>query len=262
MDIWDSHKLLLFIAFVIPGFITLKVYELLTPTAHRDSAGQLIDAVAFSCINYAILLAPIYLIETHHVREKHPAATLVFYLFVVLLAPVGWPILWKLLRKTPLALKYLPHPTGKAWDHVFGDKKVRHWVVITHRDGTRVGGRYDTNSFASSAPHPEQLYLQETWHVNADGGFDRIKESTAGIIVNVADVACVEFFQMEPEVGGERREDQREERRLRDREEGLSTEPAEARTGSRRMDADQRLSASSEAPAEKTLTQSAVEPAS
>jgi hypothetical protein len=45
MDIWQTDKLVLFIAFVVPGFVALKTYELLIPRAPRESAQQLIDAV-------------------------------------------------------------------------------------------------------------------------------------------------------------------------------------------------------------------------
>ena len=71
MDIWDANKLLLFIAFVIPGFVSLKTYELLFPGAPKESDKLLIDAVAYSSINYALLLWPIYSIETHQVRQSH-----------------------------------------------------------------------------------------------------------------------------------------------------------------------------------------------
>ena len=60
MDIWDVNKLILFIAFAVPGFISIKVYELLSPRMAKDSSQQLIDAVAYSSINYALLIWPVY----------------------------------------------------------------------------------------------------------------------------------------------------------------------------------------------------------
>lgn len=56
MDIWTVDKLVLFIAFIVPGFVSLKAYELLAPRVTKESTQQLIDAVAYSSINYAILL--------------------------------------------------------------------------------------------------------------------------------------------------------------------------------------------------------------
>lgn len=76
MDIWSLDKLALFIAFVIPGFITMKVYGLLAATGHRDSSQQLIDAVAYSCLNYAVLAFPILALESSNAKGSR--ALLVF----------------------------------------------------------------------------------------------------------------------------------------------------------------------------------------
>jgi Family of unknown function (DUF6338) len=69
MDIWEADKLVLFFAFVVPGFVSLKTYELLFPSAARETSALLIDAIAYSCINYAILIWPIYSIETSGVKK-------------------------------------------------------------------------------------------------------------------------------------------------------------------------------------------------
>lgn len=142
MDIWDINKLLLFIGFVIPGFISLKVYELLFPSATKESAKQLIDAVAYSSINYALLLWPIYEIETSHIRSSHPTAYIFFYFFVLFIAPVVWACLLKRLRTTQYFQRILPHPTAKPWDYVFGQRRP-YWIIVTLKDGKQIAGKYD-----------------------------------------------------------------------------------------------------------------------
>lgn len=196
MDIWAPDKLLLFIGFVIPGFITLKVYELLVPTAPRESSKQLIDAIAYSCINYAILFAPIYWVETHAARLTHPVPYVIFYVFVLLAAPATWPCLWLWWRTTQLSQRFLAHPTGKPWDHVFKQRK-HYWIVATLRDGTKIGGRYADSSFVSSAPAEEQIYLEEAWELNGDGGFHRCRDKSCGIIIMGSDLVSVELFAQE-----------------------------------------------------------------
>ena len=59
VDIWMEDKLLLFILFVVPGFVSVKAYELLFPSEAIASKEKLVDAVAYSCVNYALLF-PIY----------------------------------------------------------------------------------------------------------------------------------------------------------------------------------------------------------
>jgi hypothetical protein len=195
MDIWDANKLILFIAFVVPGFVGLKAYELLAPRATKDVAQQLIDAIAYSCINYALLLWPIYHVELTNLRATSQSVYVAFYVFVLLVAPVVWACLLRWARSTQFIQSTLPHPTGKPWDYVFGQRK-RYWVVVTLKDGKRIGGRYDSRSFASSAPCPEQLFLEEAWNINEDGGFDRARTNSAGILILSADMMTVEFFNV------------------------------------------------------------------
>ena len=195
MDIWDANKLVLFIAFVVPGFISLKTYALLFPSTPKDSAQQLIDAVAYSSINYALLLLPIYEVEVHAVRTSYPNLYVAFYVFVLLGAPVLWAVLLRWLRFTQFIQSALPHPTGKPWDFVFGQRK-RLWVVVALKDGKRIGGLYDSKSFASSAPNPEQIYLQESWELNGDGGLERVRTDSAGIMILTSDIVSLEFFNV------------------------------------------------------------------
>lgn len=195
MDIWNADKLLLFIAFVIPGFVSLKTYDLLFPGAPKETDKRLIDAVAYSSINYALLLWPIYEIETHSVREHHPTAYVLFYVFVLLFAPVFWAFALKLLRTTDWVQRSMPHPTAKPWDYVFSLRKP-YWIIVTLKDGKRIAGRYDTASFASSSPAPEQLYLEEHWVLNDDGGFERPRTGTEGILILSAEILSVEFFKL------------------------------------------------------------------
>lgn len=195
MDIWAANKLLLFIAFVIPGFVSLKTYELLFPAATKESDKLLIDAVAYSSINYALLLWPIYEIETHSVREVYPTAYVLFYVFVLFIAPIFWAYVTKRLRSTEFFQQSIPHPTAKPWDYVFAQRKP-YWVIVTLKDGKQFAGKYDAASFASSAPAPEQLYLEEAWVLNTDGGFERQRNETAGIIILSSEIITVEFFNV------------------------------------------------------------------
>lgn len=193
MNIWDENKLLLFIGFVVPGFIAIKAYELIFPSRHIDSSKQIVDAVAYSCLNYTLLLWPIFLVESGTLRVEHPNLYILFYVFVLFAAPILWVVLWKYLRERTLIQKIIPHPTQKPWDFVFGQRQC-HWVVITLKNGEKVAGMYGPNSFASSAPFDEQIYLEEEWVLNDDDGFERPVEQSSGVIVLSSEIVTVEFF--------------------------------------------------------------------
>lgn len=193
MNIFDQDKLILFLMFVIPGFVCLKTYELISPsTTIRDSSKQIVDAVAYSCINYGLLFSPIAAVQGLKVFEEHGNLYFVFYFFVLFIFPVILVFSWRWLRTTRIVLKAAPHPTGRPWDFVFSQKD-EYWVRVTLKNGTVIGGKYSTHSFASSAPDQEQIYLEERWILNDKGVFKRPVNRTAGIILLSSEISHVEL---------------------------------------------------------------------
>lgn len=193
MDILGNNRLALFIVFVVPGFIAIKVYDLLSPSSQIDSSKQLIDAVSYSCLNYAILIWPIFLIESEGVKASHPQLYILFYMVVLFFSPVLLATGWKFLREIEWIQKFVPHPTQKPWDYVFSQRKT-YWVIVTLKNGEKIAGMYGPESFASSAPSEEQIYLEEQWILNHEGGFDRPAEQTSGIIILSSEIRSVEFI--------------------------------------------------------------------
>ena len=89
--------------------------------------------------------------------------------------------------------KYVIHPVSKPWDYVFG-KKQSYWVIVHLNDGRRIGGRFDTNSFASTDPAKEQIYLEELWNLDENGGFAKRVDRTGGIIISEDSILAVELL--------------------------------------------------------------------
>lgn len=193
MDIWDTSKLVLFVAFVIPGFVSLKTYELLFLSTPKDTSSQLIDAVAYSCLNYAILFPVIYYVNAYEVGTTSPIVFALLCLIVLFVSPIVWVCSLRAVRCSNLLQRWLPHPTEKPWDYVFS-KRDPYWVIVTMKDGKKLAGKYGYNSFSSSGTTKEQIYFEETWVLNADGGFDRPKETTAGTLIVSSDIDSIEFF--------------------------------------------------------------------
>jgi len=196
MDIWEIDKLLIFLIFVIPGFISLKTYDLLVPNSNEDSSKRLIDAISYSCINYAILFVPIIFIEKKPLFDSDPILYALFYIFVVFVSPIIIACIWKKLRSSKKFQDVMPHPTKKPWDYVFSNRKC-FWVIVELKDGRKIAGKYADKSFSSSYPENDQLYLEETWKLNKDGGFKRKRERSAGIIIVSDEISTIELFNME-----------------------------------------------------------------
>lgn len=193
MDIWDENKLVLFIVFVVPGFIAMKVYRLLSPSSQIDTSNQIIDAISYSCLFFGICTVPIYYMESSDFWIKHPVFYLLSYFILLFCIPILLTCIWKRVRTADWVQKFVPHPTEKPWDFVFFQRK-NYWVIVTLKNGKKIGGWYGSNSFASSAPSEEQIFLEEEWILNDNDRFERKADQTSGIIILSSDIQTVEFF--------------------------------------------------------------------
>lgn len=194
MDIWQVDKLVLFLILFIPGFISIKIYDLLIPGEKRDFTKSLFEVIGYSALNFAALSWLIITIHEKKLYELQPKLYFIFLLLILFIAPILWPIIvLKLLTWKPIA-KYIIHPIQKPWDYLFG-KKESFWMIVHLKDGRKIGGRYDTNSFASSYPADEQIYLEEVWKLDENGKFIETIDRTKGILILNKDISSIELFQ-------------------------------------------------------------------
>ena len=192
MNIWDTDKLILFIAFFIPGFISIKVYELFIPSEKKNAQHVILDAVTYSCINYAIFSWLLFLDIHYNLHQKAPVVHSLILLLILFASPVLLALFYMWLRKSKIIREYIPHPIQKPWDYFFGKQKS-YWVIIELNDGTKVGGIYDNDSFASSYPAEEQIYLQQVWEIEGRK-FKKPIDRSRGLIVSGKDIKHIEFF--------------------------------------------------------------------
>ncbi|HCH3750668.1 hypothetical protein CGH28_18460 [Vibrio parahaemolyticus] len=192
MSIWETDKLIIFIAFVIPGFISLKVYSIFIANTNRDTSKQVIDAVAYSCINYAICFPLLMATMNEKFLQSHEYWFLLSSLYMILINPILLSLIWLKVRKSKIIKGNSLHPVGKPWDYVFSQEQP-YWVKVTLKNGEVLGGKYSDKSFASSAPNEEQIYLEETWILSETGKFERAKNGTAGIIILASEISHVEL---------------------------------------------------------------------
>ena len=192
MELLDQNKIWLFILFVTPGFVCLKLYEIFFPSAKTPSQ-QMIDLVAHSVINYAILSIPIVLFLQSKYRES-----LILYVsfgvFCIFIFPVLLAVGVKFVRNTNFMQNHMPHPVDSAWNYYFSQRQACYLIVV-FKDGARVGGFFGPNSFATNTPGPMQLYVEREWVLNDEGAFEREAESSKGLLLLMADVVRIEFFE-------------------------------------------------------------------
>lgn len=202
MDILQEQKIIMFLIFFVPGFISLKIYDLIVPRTERDFSKSIFEVVTYSSFNYAGLFWLILIIHSNNFYDEHRLAYYLTMTLIVFIFPVLWPILIYMLLSSKTINKLGLYPTiPKPWDYVFG-KRESFWIIIHLKDGAKIGGVYNTDSFASSYPKDEQIYIEEIWNIDEEGKFMTRKDHTAGAIISSKDIAVIELFksrQMENE---------------------------------------------------------------
>lgn len=193
MDIWQIDKLILFLIFFVPGFISIKVYSLLFAHEKRDFSKDLLEAIGYSALNFAALCWLIIPIHSSDFYMHHKVWYVVFLFVILFIAPMSWPFIFSKIITWKPVKKHTVHPIKKPWDYVFS-KKESYWVIVHLKDGRRIGGRFDTDSFASSYPSEEQIYLEEVWELDDNGGFVGAIDRSKGVIVLGQNIMAVELF--------------------------------------------------------------------
>lgn len=187
-------NLILFFAFVFPGFLSMRVWSLLHPSKTANLKDSFLDAVAFSIVNFVIFFYPISLLGDPGFVKDNLLLTYLFVTIIFFAAPILWPaILLHILRrisKRGIILDLFP----SAWDYFFG-KKQGCWVIVHLKDGRRIGGLFDSESFASSFPREGSIYIQELWQLDASGNFSAKVPQTLGAVFHAGEYSLIELFE-------------------------------------------------------------------
>lgn len=191
MPEWTQDRLFLFLLFFVPGFISIKIYDLLVPSERRDFQSTLAEAIGYSAVNFAVLLPIVAAVYGYGSLKSLWAQVATAYL-ILLAAPLVWPFLFLRMIRPRFAAVFV-NPVPKPWGVVCRDLGES-WIIVHMSDGRRIGGRYARGSQASSYPADEQIYVKEVWRLDEDGRFLEPIERTGGIILSMKDVQAVEFF--------------------------------------------------------------------
>ena len=194
MKIWEVDKLFLFLIFFIPGFISIKIFDLIVPSERRDFSKSLFEAIGYSSLNFALLSWLIILIHSGDFYLRNKIWYFLFLILILFIMPAIWPLLFRLLSTWPPLCRHIIHPLPKPWDFVFGNRRA-YWVIVNLKDGRKIGGVYGPNSFSSSYPAEEQIYLEQVWKLDEKGRFLEPVERSEGIIILGSELSSIELFE-------------------------------------------------------------------
>ena len=187
-------KILLFALFFVPGFIYLKAYRLFIADIKTDFSKDLYEAMGFSFINGIVFSYPLYLINSTDFISKYTFLYFFILFCIVILAPIFWALLFHCISKKSWFNKYMINPTKSTWD-LFFSKRESYFIIVTLKNGSKIGGKYGLNSISSTYPCPKEIYIEEVWKLNdKNNGLDKIIEQTEGILITENEISTIEFF--------------------------------------------------------------------
>lgn len=195
MKFFDIEAIKLIIVFFVPGFISIKIYDLLVPTEKRDFSKSVLEVISYSCINFALLFWILILINQERFYEQHKFWYFGLTFLVIFIFPIIWPIILKNLLSSKFLRGKIIHPIPKAWDYIFATGES-FWILVHLENGDLIGGLYGENSFASSFPNEQDLYLEEAWNVNEEGQFIEKIDETGGLLITEQEIEFLEFFKI------------------------------------------------------------------
>ncbi|ALV34804.1 DUF6338 family protein [Streptomyces sp. CdTB01] len=195
-------QLALLVIVVLPGvtYQLLRERQKGPSPGERDLSERILRAIAASvALNslYAVVLGP----ELAHLFKgegdlngllDHLRLTGLLLLVLVFVIPAGaaWGV--SCIERRALRGTYIGTPT--AWDHIFRDCPPS-FIRVRLKDGVWVGGWYGGQSFATSYPHPPEIFLELEWKLDTNGNFLERVERTQGVHLRRDDIDILEILE-------------------------------------------------------------------
>jgi len=188
--------------FLMPGFIARSVLSSVYPTSEPSESRLALTAITLSCVNYGIWSWLLILSWQKHWYKSDGFSAFLAVLILFFSPVVGTLATAKLMQTSAFRSVRetfgIRHPAPKAWDYFFG-KGAACWIIVTLKSGRVIGGYYGTESFASSFPHEEDLYLELLCDMTPEGRLNGITPLTLGGIIRMEEVQLLEFFRYVPQ---------------------------------------------------------------
>ena len=193
MENLTFDKILLITIFFVPGFIYLKAYRLLIAETKTDFSKDLYEALGYSFLNAIIFSYPIFIIHRDGLINNHPVSYFLILGLIVIVAPIIGAVIFQMLSKKKWYSRFLITPTKSSWDSFFSNRES-YFVIITLKNGRKIGGKYGLKSYSSTYPNPKEIYIEEVWELNEKNGFIKKVEQTEGILITENEISTIEFF--------------------------------------------------------------------
>lgn len=203
-----GNALIVLVAFVLPGFVTLFISER-THTVPRtiSSFERLMRALYYSVLSWSVVVLIAWMAGenrndiTHLYRHERNVGLILGAAFAAI---VVLPILisyggfrWSNSKLRSWTLERLKidegHTTPTAWDYFFLKRRVG-LVRVTLKDGRVVGGYYGGKSFASYGEQERDLFLEKRWVLDDDRWFKEPAKGNTGLWLSRDSIVSFEVY--------------------------------------------------------------------
>ena len=190
---------LVIIAFLMPGFISSRVFSFACPTPESSDGRLFLGSITLSCVNYAVLSWFLVLVWTKN-WFIFPWALATVAVFTLLVFPIVLGLALVKLTDSKWGKEVriafgIAHPVLKAWDCFFRQQGFPCWVIARLKGGKILAGFYGGRSFASSFPAAEDLYLEKICELSPDGKMTKTASKSLGAIIRMESVETLEFYE-------------------------------------------------------------------
>lgn len=184
--------------FILPGFLIKDIIKSMTPSAKTSDSIYFLSCLAYSITNCAIWS------WLYNILYQNRNTLLSWYWVLVVLSTLicasllaivlGFikqkEVLSKVLNKTNV--NYI-NPTPTAWDYYFAKQKPS-WVIVTLLEGSKIYGRFDSSSFASSDRDERDIYIEEVYGIDKENNWIK-NELSDGVLVSKSNIKTIEFMK-------------------------------------------------------------------
>jgi Family of unknown function (DUF6338) len=194
----SPEVVVLLLYLVVPGFVFVRVYDLLAPGERRSLGGAIIDTLGTSFIFMMFWFWPFAALYDYRDSLGSGLRYLILSVLTVLAAfvtPVLLAYVVHRLRRSRFLTGSTSEPSPTSRDWFFSAKAENCYVRFHLKTGETLGGYYGDNSFAASLPHGEEIYVEEVWRLDEDGRFAEQVEGTKGAFVSREDCTLMEFLE-------------------------------------------------------------------
>jgi hypothetical protein len=179
---------------ILPGFISMRVFELLVPTRSTSAGREALEALSYGALNFGIWAVPV--LHWLPVLQTRPLRATLAAILILIVSPAALALGARTLLVWPFLRRWVVHPVPTAWDHFFGLRKAA-WMRIHLKNGRFIGGWYGPASFAGSDPEWRDLYVEQAWELDPhSGGFKQKISDTMGFLVRMDDCELIEILSL------------------------------------------------------------------